>query len=79
VSVPARADGRACAPVAAGVQSQSYTVDRQMRATSAAHRLINKLDRAGANPERVTGSCGKLHLHTIRADPHRAEDRFKRG
>lgn len=40
----------------AGVQSQSITVDRQMKRYAVpALAFINKLDRAGANPYRVTG------------------------
>src|SRR5687767_15600822 len=38
----------------AGVQSQSITVDRQMRRYSVPRlAFINKMDRAGANPQRV--------------------------
>ena len=64
----------------AGVQSQSYTVDRQMRRYQVPRiAFINKLDRAGANPERVTGQLReKLHLHTIPVQiPIGAEDRFE--
>ncbi len=40
----------------AGVQSQSMTVDRQMRRYKVPRlAFINKLDRSGANPQRVTG------------------------
>jgi elongation factor G len=39
-----------------GVQSQSITVDRQMRRYSVPRlAFINKMDRAGANPDRVIG------------------------
>src|SRR5512146_364310 len=64
----------------AGVQSQSYTVDRQMRRYKVPRlAFINKLDRAGANPARVTEQLReKLHLHTIPVQlPIGAEDRFE--
>jgi len=46
----------------AGVQSQSITVDRQMRRYKVPRiAFINKCDRSGANPERVTQAlCDKL-------------------
>jgi elongation factor G len=64
----------------AGVQSQSITVDRQMRRYKVPRiAFINKMDRAGANPYRV---CDQLreklghnsHLITL---PIGAEDQFK--
>ncbi len=64
----------------AGVQSQSYTVDRQMRRYKVPRiAFINKLDRSGANPARVTEQLReKLHLHTIAVQlPIGAEDRFE--
>jgi elongation factor G len=64
----------------AGVQSQSYTVDRQMRRYQVPRiAFINKLDRSGANPERVTEQLrDKLNLHTIPVQiPIGAEDRFE--
>lgn len=47
----------------AGVQSQSITVDRQMRRYSVPRiAFINKVDRAGANPDRVVTQLEeKLH------------------
>jgi elongation factor G len=64
----------------AGVQSQSYTVDRQMRRYRVPRiAFINKLDRSGANPDRVTDQLReKLNLHTISVQiPIGAEDRFE--
>ncbi|MCY4321484.1 MAG: elongation factor G, partial [Bdellovibrionaceae bacterium] len=51
----------------AGVQSQSITVDRQMRRYSVPRiAFINKLDRAGANPFRVSQMLkDKLRLNAI--------------
>jgi len=50
-----------------GVQSQSYTVDRQMRRYNVPRlAFINKLDRAGADPARVTGQLkDKLRHNTL--------------
>jgi elongation factor G len=50
-----------------GVQSQSYTVDRQMRRYNVPRvAFINKLDRAGADPKRVTSQLKeKLRHNTI--------------
>jgi elongation factor G len=64
----------------AGVQSQSYTVDRQMRRYKVPRlAFINKLDRAGANAERVTAQLKeKLALHPISVQIQiGAEDRFE--
>ena len=51
----------------AGVQSQSMTVDRQMRRYHVPRiAFINKLDRSGANPQRVTGQlCEKLKHNAV--------------
>ncbi|MBN2576391.1 MAG: elongation factor G [Deltaproteobacteria bacterium] len=64
----------------AGVQSQSYTVDRQMRRYKVPRlAFINKLDRSGANAERVTAQLKeKLALYPIAVQiPIGAEDRFE--
>ena len=48
----------------AGVQSQSFTVDRQMKRYSVPRMaFINKLDRAGANPFRVTQTLREKLKH----------------
>jgi elongation factor G len=51
----------------AGVQSQSMTVDRQMRRYKVPRvAFVNKLDRSGANPVRVTQQLGdKLHHNAV--------------
>jgi elongation factor G len=64
----------------AGVQSQSYTVDRQMRRYNVPRlAFVNKLDRAGANGLRVAEQLKeKLRHHTIVMQyPIGAEDRFE--
>ncbi len=51
----------------AGVQSQSMTVDRQMRRYKVPRlAFINKLDRSGASPQRVTQQlCEKLRHNAV--------------
>ncbi len=64
----------------AGVQSQSFTVDRQMRRYKVPRlAFINKLDRSGANAYRVTGTLrDKLnHNAAMMQIPIGAEDGFE--
>ncbi len=64
----------------AGVQSQSITVDRQMRRYNVPRIcFINKVDRAGANPDRVIDQLqDKLHHKTVLLTmPIGIEDRFE--
>ncbi|MEX2606959.1 MAG: GTP-binding protein, partial [Kiritimatiellia bacterium] len=51
----------------AGVQSQSITVDRQMKRYKVPRlAFINKLDRTGANPDKVVEDLReKLHLNAV--------------
>jgi elongation factor G len=61
----------------AGVQSQSFTVDRQMRRYGVPRiAFVNKLDRAGANPYNVARSIReKLNLNAVMIQiPIGAED-----
>ncbi len=63
-----------------GVQSQSITVDRQMKRYRVPRiAFVNKMDRAGANYERVAAQLkDKLHHHPVRLQvPIGAEDRFQ--
>ncbi|MBX9769427.1 MAG: elongation factor G [Bdellovibrionales bacterium] len=64
----------------AGVQSQSITVDRQMRRYNVPRlAFINKLDRAGANPDRVTEQLReKLRLNAVQVQtPIGLEDKLE--
>jgi elongation factor G len=64
----------------AGVQSQSYTVDRQMRRYNVPRlAFINKLDRAGASGKRVAMQLKeKLRHHVVITQMQiGAEDRFE--
>lgn len=63
----------------AGVQSQSITVDRQMRRYNVPRlAFINKVDRSGANPDRVTNQLREKLQHNpvIMTLPMGLEDRF---
>ena len=63
----------------AGVQSQSITVDRQMRRYNVPRlAFINKVDRSGANPDRVAGQLREKLQHNpvIMTLPMGLEDRF---
>ncbi|MCC6559439.1 MAG: elongation factor G [Polyangiaceae bacterium] len=64
----------------AGVQSQSLTVDRQMRRYGVPRiAFVNKCDRAGANPLRVKAQLReKLHLNPVLLQlPIGLEDKFE--
>src|SRR5690606_36247140 len=64
----------------AGVQSQSITVDRQMKRYRVPRlAFLNKMDRAGANPFRVIEQLReKLHHNPVAMTiPIGAEDRFQ--
>jgi elongation factor G len=63
-----------------GVQSQSITVDRQMRRYRVPRlAFINKMDRAGANPKRVIAQLREKLQHNAAAMqlPIGLEDRFQ--
>jgi elongation factor G len=63
-----------------GVQSQSITVDRQMKRYKVPRiAFVNKMDRAGANYERVAAQLKeKLNHHPVRLQvPIGAEERFQ--
>ena len=64
----------------AGVQSQSLTVDRQMRRYGVPRiAFVNKCDRAGANPQRVKAQLReKLNLNPVLLQlPIGLEDKFE--
>ncbi len=64
----------------AGVQSQSITVDRQMRRYKVPRlAFINKMDRAGANPQRVVEQLREKlnHKAAFVTIPIGAEDKFQ--
>lgn len=64
----------------AGVQSQSITVDRQLKRYSVPRlAFVNKCDRTGANPERVVGQLKEklgLEAHLVQI-PIGLEDKFE--
>ena len=64
----------------AGVQSQSITVDRQMRRYNVPRlAFINKIDRSGSNPDRVADQLREKLQHNpvIMTFPMGLEDRFE--
>ncbi len=64
----------------AGVQSQSITVDRQMRRYNVPRiAFINKVDRSGANPDRVIDQLEEKLAHhpVLLTMPIGIEDRFE--
>lgn len=64
----------------AGVQSQSITVDRQMRRYNVPRiAFINKVDRAGANPDKVVSQLEEKlgHKPVMVTMPIGAEDNFQ--
>ena len=53
-----------------GVQSQSLTVDRQMKRYDVPRvAFVNKLDRAGADPERVEAAMKNMELVYVEIEP----------